>query len=153
MELPYSSELPIHSFSRLFDNMSESYKLFWFQAVIEHVIQGKNRITFSEIIDYMIADAWYMVSEYRLNFGPSDTLEKLVFQIYENSGLKTTEKKENILKYLQDNQEPRAGVPVWPVFIRRLIKRIRSRRRSALWPGYISGRIISTAALTGSPPA
>lgn len=106
MELPYSSELPIHSFSRLFDNMSESYKLFWFQAVIEHVIQGKNRITFSEIIDYMIADAWYMVSEYRLNFEPSDTLEKLVFQIYENSGLKTTEKKENILKYLQDNQEP-----------------------------------------------
>ena len=63
MELPYSPELPIHSFSRLFDNMSESYKLFWFQAVIEHVIQGKNLITFSEIIDYMIEDAWYMVSE------------------------------------------------------------------------------------------
>ena len=50
MELPYSSELPIHSFSRLFDNMSESYKLFWFQAVIEHVIQGKNRITFLRLL-------------------------------------------------------------------------------------------------------
>lgn len=55
----------------------------------------------------MIADAWYMVSEYKLNLGPSDNLEALILYIYNTSGMKSSEKKENILKYLErveDNQ-------------------------------------------------
>lgn len=41
----------------------------------------------------MVADAWYMVTEFRLNLGPSDTLEALVKYIYQVSGLKTNEKR------------------------------------------------------------
>ncbi|WP_333652626.1 hypothetical protein [Lacrimispora sp.] len=101
MRLPYSEDLSIECLSRLFDKMSESYKLFWFQAIINKVISGKDTLTFNELINEMIADSWYMVSEYKLNLEPSDTLEALVRYIYEISGLKTSEKKSDILNYLK----------------------------------------------------
>lgn len=78
MQLPKSDQLNIASLSRLFDNKSECYKLFWFQAVLKYVCEGKQEISFEELIDEMIADAWYMVTEYHLNLGPRDTLEKVV---------------------------------------------------------------------------
>ncbi|MCC8163337.1 MAG: hypothetical protein LIO86_09315 [Lachnospiraceae bacterium] len=41
MELPYSDELEIQYLSRLFDNTSECYKFFWFQAIVTKVLEGK----------------------------------------------------------------------------------------------------------------
>ncbi|WP_313185089.1 HNH endonuclease domain-containing protein [Lacrimispora sp.] len=101
MQLPYSENLSIERLGRLFDKMSESYKIFWFQAIVNKVISGKETLTYQELINEMLADSWYMVSEYKLNLGPSDTLEALVHYIHEISGLKTSEKKANIINYLQ----------------------------------------------------
>lgn len=44
-------------------------KLFWFQAILNHVCKGQQEIRFEELIDDMIANAWYMVTEYHLNQG------------------------------------------------------------------------------------
>ena len=71
-QLPYSDQLNIGGLSRIFDNKSECYKLFWFQAILNKIDEGKSQITFEELIDEMIAEAWYMVSEYRLNLGPKE---------------------------------------------------------------------------------
>ena len=101
MKLPYSENLSIERLGRLFDKMSESYKIFWFQAIVNKVISGKETLTYQELINEMIADSWYMVSDYKLNLGPSYTLEALVHYIYEISNLKTSEKKVNILNYLE----------------------------------------------------
>lgn len=100
MNLPYSDKLEIEYLSRLFDNKSESYKLFWFQAIVNKVVEGKEQIAYDELINEMIAEAWYMVCEYRLNLGPSDTLESLVKQVASISQMKSSEKKENIIAYL-----------------------------------------------------
>ena len=48
----------------------------------------------------MISSAWYMVSEYKLNLGPSDTLEKTVLHISEVSKLTNNSKKDEIKKFL-----------------------------------------------------
>ena len=96
MQLPYSDVLDIAHFSRLFDNKSESYKLFWFQAIARKIKEGRSVITFEALIDEMIADAWYMVSEYHLNLGPNDTLERVVHRLSEISHMKSSEKKEAI---------------------------------------------------------
>ena len=74
MQLPKSEQLNIASLSRLFDNKAECYKLFWFQAILNHVCKGQQEIRFEELIDDMIANAWYMVTEYHLNLGPRDKL-------------------------------------------------------------------------------
>ena len=60
MQLPYSDVLDIAHFSRLFDNKSECYKLFWFQAIARKVKEGHKVITFKTLINEMIADAWYI---------------------------------------------------------------------------------------------
>lgn len=101
MQLPYADNLEVQYFSRLFDKTSECYKFFWFQAIITKVLQGKDVITYEELVDEMIADAWYMVTEYHLSLGPKDTLERLVHYINSISGMKPSEKKDVVLRYLQ----------------------------------------------------
>lgn len=102
MQLPYSEKLDIAHFSRLFDNKSECYKLFWFQAIVSRIMQGRDVFTYEELIHEMIADAWYMVTEYHLNLGPNDTLEKVVNRLAEISAIKSSEKKEALLEYLEN---------------------------------------------------
>ena len=102
MQLPYSENLKIEYLSRIFDKTSECYKFFWFQAIVYKVLEGKQYITYEELIDEMIVDAWYMVVEYHLNLGPRDTLEGLVHYLHQISGLKSSEKKENIINYLRN---------------------------------------------------
>lgn len=102
MNLPNSEQLNIQYLSRLFDNKSESYKLFWFRAIMEVAVKGRSRASYDELVNSMICEAWYMVTEYHLNLGPSDTLEALVRYISKISGLKSSEKKEAILEFLRN---------------------------------------------------
>ena len=44
MHLPYSENLEIQYLSRIFDNTSECYKFFWFQAILSKVLEGKRHI-------------------------------------------------------------------------------------------------------------
>ncbi|MGN0658282.1 MAG: HNH endonuclease domain-containing protein [Emergencia sp.] len=108
--LPQRGGLQIARLSRLFDNMSESYKLFWFQAIVSGVCSGKTEFTYEELIDEMIADGWYMVCEYRLNLGPSDTLENLIHWVQGKSGLRPAAGRGEILAFLRssDDREIRA---------------------------------------------
>ena len=107
MQLPYSDKLNTPSLARIFDNKSESYKLFWFKAIMYFVKNGRDEISYSELIDKMIADAWYMVSEFHLNLGPSDALEKVVKYISETTGMLPSVKEQEILNWLKecDDQE------------------------------------------------
>ncbi|WP_343208675.1 HNH endonuclease domain-containing protein [Anaerolentibacter hominis] len=111
VRLPERSGLNISYLSRLFDNMSESYKIFWFKAILEEMAAGRDEtareeISFDTLINHMIADAWYMVEEYRLNLGPSDTLlEAAVSCAGRISGLKSSEKREKILAFLEESED------------------------------------------------
>lgn len=101
MQLPDSPKLNIGSLSRLFSNTSECYKLFWFQAIMTKLDEGKTRFTFDEIVNEMIADAWYMVTEYHLNLGPRDSLEAVVNHIYKTAAFKPSEDKKVLINYLE----------------------------------------------------
>ncbi len=105
MELPYSEELNIGYLSRLFSNTSNCYKFFWFQAILNKLDTKKNSFTFDELIHEMIADAWYMVTEYHLRLGPNNTtdnLEEIVKYICTTEHFMPSEKREKILSYLEN---------------------------------------------------
>lgn len=74
MYLPPSEHLAVDTLSGIFSDMSESYKIFWFNSILQGIASGHIRETFDEIINRMVVDAWYMVTEYHLNLGPSDVL-------------------------------------------------------------------------------
>lgn len=104
MQLPYSDELNIGYLSRLFDNTSNCYKFFWFQAILRKIDGEHNRFSFDELINEMIADAWYMVTEYHLRLGPlgiTDNLEEVVKYIHKEYGYASSEKREKLLSFLQ----------------------------------------------------
>lgn len=108
MQLPYSEELNIGYLSRLFDNTTNCYKFFWFQAILRKVDRVHNRFSFNELIDEMIADAWYMVTEYHLRLGPigiTDNLEEVVKYIHEKYGFMSSEKREKILDFLHKTDD------------------------------------------------
>ena len=107
MKLPEHQSLDTEHLQRLFDNMSECYKLFWFRAIIDAVAKGNTVLKYDDIVDDMIANAWYMVAEYKLNLGPADTLEALVLEAQKKSGLKSSEKRAVVIstiKSLQDKE-------------------------------------------------
>lgn len=106
LKLPQYEGLDIQHLQRLFDNMSECYKLFWFQALIELSQEGDGVLTYEQLIHRMIANAWYMVSEYKLNLGPADTLEALVRRANEISGLKSGETPEKIIETIDSLKDP-----------------------------------------------
>ena len=105
MQLPYSQELDIEYLGRLFDNTSECYKFFWFKAIVTKMLEGNSTISYEELIDEMIADAWYMVTEYHLNLGPKDTLEILVLYMQKVSGLNSSVNKEVVLDFLKNTSD------------------------------------------------
>lgn len=103
---PESNVIASKKLAAIFSNKSESYKLFWFSGLLKAVSEGKTRISFNEIINNMIAAAWYMVSEYHLDLGPTDTLEKLVLAAQPKSNLKASATEKEILKYLETTTDP-----------------------------------------------
>ena len=110
MQLPYSDELNIGYLSRLFDNTTNCYKFFWFQAILRKVDGKCSRFSFDELINEMIADAWYMVTEYHLRLGPlgiTDNLEEVVKYIHDEYGYASSEKREKIIAFLQNTDDKR----------------------------------------------
>ena len=105
MYLPMQDDLEIGHLSRVFDNKSECYKLFWMQAIVEQVVEGKVRLTFDDTINRMVVHAWYMVTEFRLNLGPRDTLEVLVHLAKEVSGFPSNAKKMDVQRFMERCQD------------------------------------------------
>lgn len=99
--LPHSDDLQIEYLGHLFDNTSECYKMFWFQVIVRKIIAGQTSASYEEIIDEMIADAWYMVAEYHLNLGPRDNLELAVKRLDEISDLRPATEKSTLLEYIE----------------------------------------------------
>ncbi len=108
MQLPYSEELNIGYLSRLFDNTTNCYKFFWFQAILRKLDGKNNQFSFDELINEMVADAWYMVTEYHLRLGPlgiTDNLEEVVKYIHKEYGFLSSEKREKIIGFLQTTDD------------------------------------------------
>lgn len=100
INLPQSEKLNIQDLQQIFRDTTECYKLFWFKAILSKVKEGKQCVTYNELVCLMMADAYYMVNEYHLNLGPNDSLEKLVKIIFEQTGVKSSEKPDKIYKML-----------------------------------------------------
>ena len=110
-ELPQYDGLNIAAFQHSFDDMSESYKLFWFKAIFDKAIdpnENRNFYTFDEIICSMLADAWYMVSEYHLNLGPSDKIEEVLKYLCDNDKykFKSSCKKDEMIETFSAIDDP-----------------------------------------------
>ena len=106
--LPYDEKLNIGYLSRLFDDTSNCYKFFWFQAILNKLTEDMNRFSYDELINEMIAYAWYMVTEYHLRLGPvgvTDNLEEAVKYIGSITSFLPSEKRTVIIDFLKNSDD------------------------------------------------
>ena len=108
MQLPYSEELNIGQLSRIFDNTTKCYKFLWFYAIVQKSDNNHRSFTYDELVNEMIAFAWYMVTEYHLRLGPLGTtegLEEVVMYIYDHYNFCSSEKRVKIIEFLQSTKD------------------------------------------------
>ena len=67
IEAKYYNKLDIEGFSQMMKDPSYSYKFYWLEAVVHIISEGKNETTLEEIIEEMIANAWYSVREFHIH--------------------------------------------------------------------------------------
>ena len=103
--LPETDDLPVHLLASIFKDKNQSYKLFWFQAILDFVSEGKYLVTYEQLMHKMVAQAWYMVMEYHLNLGPADALEILINQVRNTSGLLPSAKEKDVIHFLKTNED------------------------------------------------
>ena len=71
LEIIYENNLDTDKFARMFNNKSQSYKFYWFEAILNLSVASDEDLTFEEIIDEMICEAWHTVTHYHLRLGPT----------------------------------------------------------------------------------
>ncbi len=106
--LPYDEKLNIGYLSRLFDDTTNCYKFFWFQAILNKLTEEKSAFKYNELINEMIADAWYMVTEYHLRLGPiggTDNLEEAVKYLGQITGFPASVKRTVLINHLEHSED------------------------------------------------
>lgn len=100
----YSNQLDLKNFIHMLDDTTECYKFYWFDAILSIMSEGLFEIEFDKIIDQMIVDAWYSVSEYHLHLGLKDgtgkimnSLERAVEKLVKQSEIDPEAGKEEIM--------------------------------------------------------
>lgn len=71
LEIIYENKLDTDKFARMFNNKAQSYKFYWFEAILNLTKTEDRDLTFEEIIDEMICEAWHTVTHYHLRLGPT----------------------------------------------------------------------------------
>ena len=97
----YYNTLEIESFSRMMDSPSFCYKFYWLDAITTLITENCTQTTFNDIIDEMIADAWYSVIEFHSHlsgivYKDKDNLEKTVTLLQEHADLPSNASKTQI---------------------------------------------------------
>ncbi len=110
--LPYNNDLSVDILAGIFKDTTNSYKLYWFYAVIQIVKkEAKQEISIDEIIAKMIASAWYTINYFHISFGKLDQLAKVVNTIREETELEENANVEvvqtKILNALKTSQKVR----------------------------------------------
>lgn len=59
----YYNKLDIEGFSKMMSSPSYSYKFYWLEAIVQLISANRTEVTYDEIINKMIVNAWFPVQE------------------------------------------------------------------------------------------
>ncbi len=81
-DLPFSTKLPIHHLAACFDNVTNSYKFYWFLAILEHIREHNSQvIPLKHLLAKMVASVWYPTNYFYLSFGKQDRLSLIALNL------------------------------------------------------------------------
>lgn len=79
VQLPDSSELDIAALTAVFHSTTNSYKFYWFLAILDNIQEKGNQLVISQkdIAQSMLANVWYPLDYYKLSFGAQDGFKQV----------------------------------------------------------------------------
>ena len=99
----YYSSLDIEGFSQMMKDPSYCYKFYWLEAIVGLISENNTETTFDDIIDEMIANAWYSVMEFHIHLSGiqsdgnvRDGLERAIIYLAQLSKLSANASKVEI---------------------------------------------------------
>jgi len=85
-------------------NMVTSYKPYWLMSLIDIIVEDERQvISFEEIVNRMIANAWYTVLTFKLSFGVQDRLSSVVVYLSEQYPFLKDYSKSKLLFTLENS--------------------------------------------------
>lgn len=86
---------------RMLNNFTTSYKIYFFQGILEEVLAGRKQISMRTASAHMIAFAWYPVVYYHLSFGPQDMLADVISYLSGHLQVSREIRKADLMKFLE----------------------------------------------------
>ena len=114
----YYSLLEIDSFTKMLKDPSTCYKFYWLEAIVSLINANITETTIGDVIDEMIANAWYSVVEYHIHLSGYvrgdvvDGLERSVIRLKELSNLENTSSKSDIKSAISEHSKDMNRVKV-----------------------------------------
>jgi len=100
--LPPSKKLPVNSLASSFDNVTNSYKFYWFLAILEHVRENQSRIIpVNDLLARMVSAVWYPINYYRISFGKQDRLSLIANQVGIHTGVPINSNRQEVIRAVQ----------------------------------------------------
>ncbi len=100
--LPIHKNLPVEFLAGSFDNVTNSYKYYWFLAILEHVRLNQSPwMAIDDLLSIMLALAWYPANYFRLSFGKQDRLGQIVFAIGEHANIPMDTRKVDLIRLIK----------------------------------------------------
>lgn len=98
MNLPQSNELPIRNLSKVFNKTTNSYKFYWFYAILDWVRnKSESLIPMHELLASMVTNVWYPVNYFKIIFGKQDRLGNITLKVKTESHLSVDSNQEDVL--------------------------------------------------------
>lgn len=105
--LPYDSNISVNKLYQVFSSTSATYKYYWFISILQLFVKNKDKkeIQVRSILIQMIANAWYPVNYFKLNFGFSDNLEKHIIEIQKKLNIPVDIALDKLVTLLETNTD------------------------------------------------
>ncbi len=98
MNIPASSQLPVEHLTAGFNEVTNSYKFYWFLSILEHLREQQVQVmSVDDLLTRMVAGVWYPAHYFRLAFGKQDRLGTLALDLAGQGQLNVLSKRSEIL--------------------------------------------------------
>ena len=96
--LPTSPSVPVEFLAASFGHVTNSYKFYWFWAILEHLKETQSTIVeVNELAARMLAGVWYPTNFFLLSFGKQDRLSEIAILLKERQGISRDARRQEVV--------------------------------------------------------
>lgn len=101
--LPQANNLPVEHLASSLGNVTNSYKFYWFLAILEDIRENQSRtILISDLLARMVSGVWYPANYFQLSFGRQDRLSQIAAQVRQYTSLSINSRRQEVVRAIQE---------------------------------------------------